>query len=74
MTFHQLSFSKLVRLNLIGACIILMIYLISNDINNANMKTGKLELPPFHNNAKIERFDVGQGEDFWILTEFNEVM
>ena len=75
MAFHQLSFSKLVRLNFIGACI-LFIYWLFNDLNNMRMQlnnVSSVELPPFPNNPKIDKIDVGRGEDFWILTDKNEV-
>jgi hypothetical protein len=77
MTFYQLSFIKQIRLIFIAACTILIINLIFNDlndINNSNMKIGKIELPPFPNNVRIKKFDVSRGEDFWILTDVNEVM
>lgn len=74
MTFYQLSITKQIRLIFIVICIILIINMILNDINNPNIKIGKIELPPFPNNAGIKKFDVSRGEDFWILTDVNEVM
>ena len=70
MAFHQLSFIKLMRLNFIGACIILIIYLI---FNNTSMEIGKIELPPFPKPTKIKKLDVSRGEDFWFLTDASEV-
>ncbi|GBC28248.2 hypothetical protein GLOIN_2v1767118 [Rhizophagus irregularis DAOM 181602=DAOM 197198] len=47
--------------------------MIFNDINNPNIKTGQIKLPPFPNNAVIKRIDVSRGEDFWILTDENKL-
>uniref|UniRef100_U9U358 Uncharacterized protein n=1 Tax=Rhizophagus irregularis (strain DAOM 181602 / DAOM 197198 / MUCL 43194) TaxID=747089 RepID=U9U358_RHIID len=68
MAFYQLPFVKFLRLNSIGAIIILIIYLIFNDLNVINMQISKVNVPPFPNNPGIKKIDVGQGEDFWILT------
>ncbi|PKK79154.1 hypothetical protein RhiirC2_842815 [Rhizophagus irregularis] len=73
MTFYQLSITKQIRLILIVICIILIINMIFNDINNPNIKTGQIKLPPFPNNAVIKRIDVSRGEDFWILTDENKL-
>jgi hypothetical protein len=71
MALYQLPFVKLLRFNSIGAIIILIIYLIFNDIN---MQISKVNVPPFPNNPGIKKIDVGQGEDFWILTYDDKVM
>ncbi|GES99527.1 hypothetical protein GLOIN_2v1541634 [Rhizophagus clarus] len=55
MSFYQLSFIKLLRINSIA---ILIIYLVFNDLNNINTQINKVNVPPFPN----------QGDDFWILT------
>ena len=73
MAFYQLKFIKFKRLSFVGAFIILIIYSFFNDISNLSIQIGKLELPPFPNNPRIERIDVSRGEDFWILTNENKV-
>src|SRR2546423_5030429 len=77
MVFYQLSLInvKLLRFNFLGAIIILtIICYMFNDFNIINKQVGKLEVPPFPNNPGIKKIDVGRGEDFWILTDYNEVM
>ena len=77
MAFNQLSFIylKLLRLNFLGAIVILTIICsIFNDVNNFNTQISKMEVPPFPNDPGIKKIDVGRGEDFWILTDDDEVM
>jgi hypothetical protein len=74
MAFYQLPFIKLLRINSIGAIIILIIYLVFNDLNDTNMQISKVNVPPFPNNPGIKKIDVGEGEDFWILTYDDKVM
>ncbi|CAG8602892.1 15175_t:CDS:10, partial [Funneliformis mosseae] len=37
------------------------------------MKISKVGLPPFSNDLEIKKIDVSQGEDFWILTDKEEL-
>jgi hypothetical protein len=70
MTLLQLSFMKNLRFIFVGAFIILNIYSFYHDVNSFN----KPEYFPFPDNTGIMKIDVGQGEDFWILTENYKVM
>ncbi len=67
MTFYQLSFITFLRSGFIGALIILIIY--QTFINDINKLDDKMELfsSPFFNSS-IKKIDVGQGDDFWVLT------
>ncbi|GBC00640.1 hypothetical protein RclHR1_03920009 [Rhizophagus clarus] len=65
----QLFFMKNLRFIFIGAFIILNIYSFYHDVNSFN----KVKNFPFPNNTGIIKIDVGQGEDFWILTENYEL-
>jgi hypothetical protein len=72
MTFYQISFNKLLRF--IGTIIIsiLIIYSFFNNINNFNNRIGKIEVISLSGGQK--KIDVGYGDDYWILTENNEVI
>lgn len=72
MVFYQISLNKLLRF--IGTIIIsiLIIYSFFNDINNFNNRISKIEVISLPGNQK--KIDVGYGDDYWILTENNEVI
>ncbi|CAB5178081.1 unnamed protein product [Rhizophagus irregularis] len=71
MVFYQISLNKLLRF--IGTIIIsiLIIYSFFNDINNFNNRISKIEVISLPGNQK--KIDVGYGDDYWILTENNEL-
>ena len=74
MTFYQI-FIKLLRFNFIGTIIILIIYFFLNDIyGNLNKPIGNKEIIQIPGDLTIKKIDAGYGDDYWILTENNEVI
>ncbi|GBC00641.1 hypothetical protein RclHR1_03920010 [Rhizophagus clarus] len=75
MTFHQTSISINKLLRFIGTIIIsiLIICLFINDISNNfnNNRISKIEVISLPGDQK--KIDVGYGDDYWILTENNEL-
>ncbi|RIA99539.1 hypothetical protein C1645_869919 [Glomus cerebriforme] len=71
MASYQLSYIKILRF--IGAIIIsmLIIYLFFKDINHLNKQINKMEVRSFQ--TTVKKIDVGYGEDYWILTENNQL-
>ena len=64
------------RFNFIGAVIILTVYYCLYDISISNSPSNK-EIKyetPFHSSLDIRKIDVGQGDDVWILTNYNYVV
>jgi len=72
MTFYRLSFIKLLGTIIIS---MLIVYSFFNDINNSNKRISKIEtisLP--EDQTAVKKIDVGYGDDYWILTENNQVI
>jgi hypothetical protein len=70
MTFHYLSFTKLLRFSFVGTIVILIIYFFSNNISSLNTQINKVNvITSFPKDLSIKKIDVGQGEDigFWMM-------